>query len=135
MEETLELQSAIEGLYATFAPYPLRDDTNACPCCHRPEDEKLLHKRSLRELSTRDMELFATDALFVWGDVDDFRHFLPRIFELAVMHGQAFVDQSIVFNKLHHGEWRYWAEVEQVAIESFFQALWTCILNQEPREC
>jgi hypothetical protein len=134
VEETADLRSAIEGLYAAFAAYPLRDDTNACTCCHNPEDEKQIHKSPLRELTAKDMEQFATDALFVWGEVDDFRHFLPRIFELVVMHGQAFVDQPIVFNKLRHGEWRYWPETEQAAVECFFQALWTCVLSQEPRE-
>jgi hypothetical protein len=134
VEETLELRTAIENLYATFAAYPLRDDTNACTCCHSPEDEKRLHKASLRELSASDLELYATDAIFVWGNVDDFRHFLPRIFELAVTYGQEFVDQPIVFNKLYHSEWRYWPPAEQSAVEHFFRALWTCVLIQEPHD-
>ncbi len=66
---------------------------------HSPEDEKRLHKTSLRELNAKDLELYATDALFVWGNVDDFRHFLPRIFELAVTYGQEFVDQPIVLQQ------------------------------------
>jgi hypothetical protein len=134
VEETVELRTAIENLYATFASYPLRNDTNACTCCHSPEDEKGLHKTSLRELKANDLELYATDALFVWGNVDDFRHFLPRIFELAVKYGQEFVDQSIVFNKLYHGEWRCWPEAEQSGVEHFFRALWACFLNQEPHD-
>lgn len=68
------------------------------------------------------------------GNVDDFRHFLPRIFELAVAYGEEFVDQSIVFNKLYYGEWRYWPETEQSVVEHFLRALWTCVLNQEPRD-
>jgi hypothetical protein len=40
-------------------------------------------------------------AFFVWGDVTDFKHFLPRISELAVERGHAFEDTSVVFNKLH----------------------------------
>jgi hypothetical protein len=134
VEQTAELRTAIENLYATFASYPLRRDTNACTCCHSPEDEKRLHKNSLRELRAEDLELYATDALFVWGDVDDFKHFLPRIFELAAKYGEEFADQPIIFNKLYHGEWRYWPDAEQSAVEHFFRALWTCLLNQEPRD-
>jgi hypothetical protein len=72
------------------------------------------------------METWATrptDALFVWGNVDDYKHFLPRIFELAVARESEFVDEAIVFNKLHHGEWRSWPDAEQQAVEHFFETL------------
>jgi len=134
MQVTVELRTAIENLYATFAAYPLRDDTNACMCCHSPEDERRIHKTSLRNLKSQDLEQFATDALLVWGNVDDYKHFLPRIFELAVAYESEFVDQAIVFNKLHHGEWRYWPDAEQRAVEHFFESLWPCVLNVQPRE-
>ncbi len=134
MEETSELHAAIENLYATFASYPLRDDTNACSCCHSPEDERRIHRASLHKLKTDDLAQYATDALFVWGNETDFRHFLPRIFELEVAHGDEFVDPEVVFNKLRHGEWRYWPEAEQRAVEQFFDALWRCLLEGQPRE-
>ena len=134
MEETPELRLTIESLYATFASYPLRDDTNACPCCHSPEDEKRLHRTSLRKLNVGDLRKYTTDALFVWGNETDFKHFLPRIFELAVAHGEEFVDPQVVFNKLHHGDWQHWPDVEQSAVEQFFGALWRCILDGQPRE-
>src|SRR6267154_2549876 len=63
----------IENLYATFESYPLRDDTNACPCCHNPEDEERLRRTSLRKLNPRDLEKYVTDALFVWGDENGFQ--------------------------------------------------------------
>lgn len=134
MEETDELRTAIETLYATFAAYPLRDDTNACACCHGPEDEKRLHTKLLRKLNPEDLRQYAADALFVWGDVTDFKHFLPRIFELAAVHGDAFDDPSVVFNKLRHGDWRSWPEGEQLTVERFFDALWKCVLNSPPHE-
>ena len=134
MEETNELRVAIENLYTAFADYPIRDDTNACPCCHSPEDEKRLHRTSLRKLNLGDLEKYATDALFVWGNETDFKHFLPRIFELAVAHGEEFVHPQVVVNKLHHGDWRYWPDAEQRAVEHFFHALWRCILDGQPHE-
>ena len=134
MEETNELRVAIENLYATFASYPLRDDTNACTCCHSPEDEKRLHRVPLRRLASGDLEAYAVDALFVWGNETDFKHFLPRIFELAATHGDEFVDPEVVFNKLHHGEWRHWPDAEQRAVEQFFGALWGHILDSQPHE-
>jgi hypothetical protein len=134
MEETNVLRAAIERLYATFGAYPLRDDTNACACCHSPEDEKRLHRKSLRKLDSHDLRQYAADALFVWGDVTDFKHFLPRISELAVERGDAFEDPSVVFNKLHHGDWRNWPDEEQRSIEGFLDALWSCVLDSQPHE-
>ena len=104
VEETNELRAAVDNLYIAFAIYPLRDDTNACACCHSPEDERRLHKTPLRQMRSDDLEKYAADALFVWGSVTDFKHFLPRIFEIAVAQGDKFVEPQVVFNKLHHGE-------------------------------
>lgn len=132
MEETSQVRGAIENLYVAFASYPLRDDTNACSCCHSPEDEKRLHKISLRNLNTEQLQQYATDALLVWGSEADFKHFLPRIFELEVANGWDWVDPEVVFSKLRRGEWRYWPETEQHAIEKFFDALWACIVDSQP---
>jgi hypothetical protein len=134
MEETNELRAAIENLYEIFNVYPLRDDTNACPCCHSSEDEKRIHRKMLRNMNSNDLRQYATDALFVWGDATDFKHFLPRIFELAVAHGDEFVDPQMVFNKLYHGDWRSWPEAEQRTVERFFDVLWRCVLESPPHE-
>ena len=134
MEETAELRTSIEALYEAFASYPLRDDTNACQCCHSPEEEKRVHRAPLRNLKFEDLQQYAMDALLVWGSEADFRHFLPRIFELEVAHGDEFQDPEVVFNKLRYGEWRYWPEMEQRAIETFFRALWRCVLGEQPHQ-
>jgi len=134
MDETVELRAAIENLYTTFRAYALRDDTNACACCHIPEDEKRLHRKSLRKMGSNDLRPYATDALFVWGDVIDLKHFLPRIFELAVAHGAEFVDPQVVLNKLHRADWRNWPAPEQWAVDRFLDVLWSCVLENQPHE-
>jgi hypothetical protein len=134
LEETAELRRAIENLYETFKSYPLRDDTNACSCCHNPSDEKRLHAKPLRKLNEGDLRQYTADALVVWGDADDFRHFLPRIFELLAAHGDAFEDPQVVIGKLYHAEWRTWPEVEQQSVELFLNVAWDRVLNAEPRK-
>ena len=134
MDETLELRDAIESLYETFASYPLRDDTNACSCCHNRSDEQRLHAKPLRKLNEDDLRQYAADALFVWGDANDFRHFLPRIFELTVAYGDGFEDPQVVIGKLDHAEWKYWPDVEQQSVERFLKAVWDCRLNVETHE-
>lgn len=62
-----------------------------------------------------------------WGNVDDYRHFLPRIAEL-ISSGQAGgsygVDLDMVGNKLAYAKWRAWPDEEQRAIEEWLLALW-----------
>src|SRR5438128_4456433 len=134
MQETSELRTVIESLYEIFATYPLRADTNACACCHSAYDAQRLHMKPLRKLNADDLRQYAGDALFVWGEVDDFKHFLPRIFELEVGHGTSFVDPQVAFGKLNYGEWRRWSDAEQRSIERFLKALWDGVLETEPPE-
>lgn len=137
MRELPALRDAIERLYEQFAKYPLPIDTNPCPCCHTSEDEALLHARPLRDLHAEQLRTYAGDALLVWGDVNVFKHFLPRIFELVVtMPNAAYEldDPEIVFSKFRHGKWRTWPKEEQAAVERFLHAAWQEVLNNPPSE-
>jgi hypothetical protein len=135
LEPTKELAAAIERLYEVFQHYPLPPNTNPCPCCHSPGDERPLYSRDLRKLTPDNLAQYANDALLVWGGVNDFRHFLPRIFEI-VMSAEAFtfVDPEIIFAKLCHGEWRTWPQKEQEAIQVFLLAVWRAALEQPPSD-
>jgi hypothetical protein len=132
MQLDADLRRAVEDLYEDFSAYKLRRDTQACPCCHTTYDEERLHKLPLRELKADDLRQFAYDALLVWGSEDDFKHFLPRLFELEAEYGADFVDPEILLSKLRHGEWRYWPNPEQRAIERFLRVLWFSVINRDP---
>jgi hypothetical protein len=132
---TPELAAAIEGLYTAFADYPLPTDFTGCPCCHSPGDHLSLYSAPLRQLQPKDLEQFAGDALLTWGDLDGFRHFLPRIFEISVLTDEhCFADRPLVFERLMHGEWRYWPEPEQNAIQHFLITVWRTALEIPPEE-
>jgi hypothetical protein len=137
MRETQGLRLAIEGLYAVFRDYPLRDYTDPCPCCHKdPDVEKGIHSKPLRILDHNDLMEYAGDALATWGDEITFRHFLPRIFEL-VIHGDdpevLFQDPQNVFAKLRFGAWRSWPETEQSSVVNYFGHLWATVLETPPK--
>jgi len=51
-----------------------------CPCCVSNEDKEKLHTKELRLLEESDISRYAFRALTTWGDIDDFKHYLPRIF-------------------------------------------------------
>jgi hypothetical protein len=135
MEPDLALKVAVDNLYVTFEPYPLHPDTGPCSCCHNPIEEQKLHGKPLRNLTEKDLEKYAFDALLTWGDVEDFKHFLPRIFELAVLHHDTdtFVDPEVICRKLRYGDWRSWPEPEQQSIDNFLQILWSSLLKIEPQ--
>lgn len=135
MEISSELRAAIENLYRVFANYPLRPDTGPCPCCHSAYDEERLHQKSLRKLGKEDLEKYAFDALYVWGVVDDFKHFLPRIFELEAESGDDFLHPQVALGKLTSAEWRYWPRSEQRSIEEFLAMAWSSLIRIEPLDC
>ena len=142
MLHTPELREAIEGLYRTFSRYELRPNTDACPCCHGPEDERSLHVKPLNKLSQKDLSKYAMDALYTWGSSVDFKHFLPRLFELAV-ESSTFeverIDSARLFTKLTYessdsSSWRSWHMDEQAAISGYFHAAWDAALNSNPED-
>jgi hypothetical protein len=67
-----------------------------------------------------------------WGDVNHFKHFLPRVFELVWELG---VDLSTIFGKLEYASWRTWPVAEQAAVRQFLRAFWIDFQSQtEPTE-
>jgi hypothetical protein len=125
------LQNAIEKLYAVFAIYPLKLPVMGCDGCITREDIACLESKPLRKLTKQDMEKYTRKALTTWGDTDDFRHFLPRIFELALSDAEPFpFDIECISGKLAYGNWSSWPEGEQHALRSLFHTLWVDVINQ-----
>jgi hypothetical protein len=130
MIPTPELAEAITGLYRTFEKYPLRTNTDAGDCSK--EEEERLHRKSLKELTGEDLEIYSMDALYTWGTGGDFKHFLPRILELLVGASRRsfkLADPALIIAKLTYSswcstQWRYWPKDEQQAIETFLEAVW-----------
>ena len=140
MLQTPELNKAIENLYRVFQPYELRNDTDACTCHHTPEDERHIHRAPLNQLSCHDLRDYAMDAIYTWGTGNDFKHFIPRLFELLTQtSGHDFVDAATVFAKLTYeswcsSSWCTWPENEESAISNYFQALWDTVLDSAPED-
>lgn len=81
----------------------------------------------LRELQGEDLSRYAFKAMTTWGNVNDFKHFLPRILEL--MRGDELnIHASTVLGKLKYGRWGSWESAEQKAVTAFLIAWWKHIL-------
>lgn len=130
--ERAELRRAIERLYETFAIYPLRASMSSCPHCHEPDDEHKLRARPLRELTSDDLAAYAASATLTWGDELDFKHFLPRIFELAATGDLDGPDLEVVYATPGRAGWRAWPIAEQRAVEEYLLASWRVTLAEFP---
>jgi hypothetical protein len=119
---------AVAALYEVFAGYPLRDWTDPCPHCLTADDERSLRRAPLRELTAADLQQFTADSLMLWGDLDDLKHFLPRILEIAVTDGFDFPDVEVVYGHLAYGSFATWPAAEQAAVRDLAMAHWRAAL-------
>lgn len=122
--ERERLERAIERLYETFAHYALRPHVEGCDHCVFPEDNKKIHSKPLRDLTPTDLSKYAHKAMTTWGEEEDFKHFLPRLFELLVLGDDWLVSVESLIGKLDYAAWREWPKLEQEAIEEYLMALW-----------
>ena len=125
---TNELEIAIENLYKTFSKYPFKSTIEGCPCCVSDSDKSTLHSKKLRELEDEDLSRYAFKAMTTWGDLNDFKHYLPRIFELTAKR-KLIVDTFVTLGKLEYGNWKQWDKQEQDSIFEFLKAWWKYDIN------
>ncbi len=126
---SLTINEAIANLYQTFESYPLDIHMDCCPCCIDEHDKKNLMSYPLRELT--DLNKYSHKSLTTWGNEQDFKHFLPRIFELLVIYdGKRSTNLETIFGKLSDGNWNTWPITEQEAIRDYFRAGWIYALEQ-----
>lgn len=129
----MSLPEAIEDLYQAFASYPLRQDIPACSCCTSPDQISKLFSKPLRELDEEQLDHFAFKATTTWGELEDYKHFLPRILELAGESSKSFelgFEIWVIAGKLKDNGWTDWPAPEREALETWFMALWEDILSR-----
>ncbi len=115
------LLMSIENLYEVFAKYPLKKIHHS-PLGQRGEFVASLYKTPLRELTAEEMDYYSYKAMSTIGDTEDFKHFLPRIFEI-IAQDYLIGEVSVLSNltqKLKYGEWVNWNKTEISSIENFF---------------
>lgn len=120
------LSEAISNLYVAFSRYSSWSKT---PNYGTPGPEAMYSKK-MTELSADDLSEYSYSALYTWGDLDDFRHFLPRLLELCLDRNG--VSAPIVLRKLRYANWQNWPNIEQDALTSFLEAWWNATLCSYP---
>lgn len=125
---TPELQLAIDKLYEVYSVYTGNPHMEGSPLIERlAEKNRRLFVKPLNQLSTEDVSEFEGRAMTTWGEVNDYKHFLPRILELAALYESSYI--SGIFDKLEYGKWDTWEKEEQDVIQEYLLALWKAILK------
>jgi hypothetical protein len=120
---TKTLKFAIEQLYKIFSSYPFPSTMEACTCCISTSDKEKLYSKSLRLLAEDDISYYSFKAMTTWGNCDNFKYYLPRIFEL-LSTTDFIIEIFIVLGKLDYGDWKSWERDEIKAINNFLYAWW-----------
>ncbi|PXA86100.1 hypothetical protein DMC25_09275 [Caulobacter sp. D4A] len=119
-----ELQAAIDAAYDVFAAYRRPGRLEAAPT--RDPDRILadLTSAPLRELNSERISYYAGKAMTTVGDDRDYRHFLPRLLELAAQKdcGDMGTDPEELARKTVHGDFKKWPRDERAAVIGVFTA-------------
>ncbi len=126
-------QERINNIYEVFAKYTLNGKLDACPCgCISEKDEKKIYAKKLKELTENDLTYYARKAMTTWGNVFDYKHFLPKILEIySQKENSGLIDLGVIYNKLEYGNWKEWEEEEQIIIMNFIKNSWIESVNQK----
>ena len=115
------LNNALEACYLTFAA-PTPPMIHGCPCCISNRGVDVLLTTPLRALTGQQLWAYVSGAFLTIGGEEDFRYFLPRIFDVSVHDPANANHPEIVIGKLQLSNWRKWPVTEQRVIEGFLEA-------------
>jgi hypothetical protein len=117
----MRLSESIEALYRCFSRYRLRN-VPYCGHCFHSSEERALHA-PLRLLPAEALSPFMQSTFGLFGQLQDFKRYLPRILELLA-HPAARRRFSAfdVCWKLRGAQWQFWPADERRAIEDFLRA-------------
>lgn len=97
----------------------------------------MLARVPLRSLTCEQLSRYGFKAMTTWGDAEDYKHFLPRIVELAcTREGRAWPGMSpeLIADKLRMAEIATWPDVERAALSRVAVAAWGALLEHDPEE-
>ena len=135
MSAACNLSAALEDCYEAFAGEPRPRKLDTSPCRDSDEILRTLTAAPLRELSGEQIGPYSGWAITTVGTDRDYRHFLPRIFELAVTDPVWLgAEPPIIASKLNAADWKSWRIEQQRAVLRFFHAALAAAILTHPEE-
>lgn len=123
------MQTVIAELYRVFKPYRLGDDFTTDNHFVSDQECRELAAIPLRKLSAAELNRYSFKAMTTWGTQRHFKHFVPRLLELAAEDLLQLEHPETLFGKLTYGKWRSWTKNERSAVQGYLEAFWPQQLN------
>ena len=119
------VRDAIARLYQAYAKYPPPLALHGSPLRDVGAILGALQSAPLRDLQADQLLPYAGWAITTVGDPDDYRHFLPRIVELALDNpGRLGAEPVIIAGRLDYAGWGNQPAEEFAAVRAAFLAAW-----------
>ncbi len=126
------LHSSIENLYQVFAQYHAPEHIDFSPLLSvAHEDAVALYRTPLRQIESQALWRYSFHALNTWGQNEDFKHFLPRMFDLLWLE-PGWTESEILIAKLEQAEWSQWPAKEHDAVVKYLTELFHVLLSSFP---
>lgn len=122
------LDNKIGNLYKVFSKYKLKETIESCDCCHTEDEKSILISKPLSSIEESEISNYAFSALLTIGNENDFKYFLPRVFELLSKR-ELYIGTFVILQKLDIADWLNWSELEIKAIKDFLFAWWKFDIN------
>ncbi len=120
----MSLKAAIEAIYDAFSDVAKPSKVDGCPCCMTADEYETLTAKPLRELSSGELDEYASDVMLTMGSEDDYQYFLPRILELTIEDDPDWISSAeITANKLQMAGFKRWNEKKQASINDLWLAV------------
>ena len=123
---------AIAGLYDELGDGPLGRPLYGCEHCADAVTLERWAVTPLRQLRAEELENYLYSAMTTIGDEEDFKHFVPRLFELAVGDG-GFLDITFeeLGTQLTRARWQEWPDRQRLRVRNALEALWKTLQADE----
>jgi len=133
MEAEVRWKADIAEAYRVFARYPFPVTMEAAPKHNVPEVLMKLRAAPLKALPAANLGGFAGSAIYTIGEVDDYKHFLPRILELGRgEHPQLGLSPEAIAGKVVYAGWTQWPQDEQAVVRDVFASAWRVSRAADP---
>lgn len=121
--------------YSVFASVPRPRTLHGSPLRDVDSILRDITSAPLRRLTSDQLGDFATSAITTVGEVEHYRHFLPRILELSL--GRTLdmgFEGWVIAGKLEMAGWRTWPSDERQAVEAVFRAAFRRAIEMDTDE-
>jgi len=129
------LRDVIERSYVAFGGIPAPRKLQASPLRDADAILRTLTSAPLRKLKGEQIGPYAFWAMRTVGDGRDYRHFLPRIFELSATDPSwPGAEPPVMASRLNLAMWRSWPEEQKRVVWDFFHAAFRAAASTHPDE-